>query len=62
MGMVTISAGVAAFPTCGLSVKDLLAAADAALYKAKKDGRDRVVVATLARIEAEAAAASSTSG
>lgn len=46
MGMVTISAGVAAFPAHGMSVKEVLAAADAALYRAKKDGRDRVVLAT----------------
>lgn len=58
MGVVTISAGVAAFPVYGLSVTEVLAAADSALYKAKKDGRDRVVVATPGRFESKAAAAS----
>jgi len=36
---------VAAFPICGTSPKELLAAADAALYRAKREGRDRVVIA-----------------
>jgi diguanylate cyclase (GGDEF)-like protein/PAS domain S-box-containing protein len=47
VGMITISVGVAAFPVHGLSVKEVIAAADAALYRAKRDGRDRVVVANL---------------
>ncbi len=46
LGMVTISVGVAAFPQHGRSPKDLMAAADAALYEAKRRGRDQVVVAT----------------
>jgi diguanylate cyclase (GGDEF)-like protein len=36
MGMLTISVGVAAFPEHGMSPKELMAAADAALYKAKR--------------------------
>ncbi len=43
--MVTLSLGVAAFPLHGLSGKALLKAADAALYRAKDEGRDRVVIA-----------------
>lgn len=39
---VTISAGVAAFPDHGESGKELRAAADTALYRAKHDGGDRV--------------------
>jgi len=46
LGMVTISVGVAAFPEHGTSPKELMAAADAALYQAKRGGRDRVVVAS----------------
>jgi diguanylate cyclase (GGDEF)-like protein/PAS domain S-box-containing protein len=45
MGMITISVGVAVFPEHGMSPKELMAAADAALYEAKRDGRDQVVVA-----------------
>lgn len=45
LGMVTFSVGVAAFPEHGMSPKDLMAAADAALYEAKRAGRDQVVVA-----------------
>jgi diguanylate cyclase (GGDEF)-like protein len=42
LGMVTISAGVALFPEDGDTVQQLLAVADAALYRAKEKGRDRV--------------------
>jgi len=45
MGMITISVGVAAFPEHGESPKELMAAADAALYEAKRGGRDQVVTA-----------------
>ncbi len=40
---VTCSVGVAAFPIHGTSVDELLRRADAALYTAKSQGRDRVV-------------------
>jgi diguanylate cyclase (GGDEF)-like protein/PAS domain S-box-containing protein len=43
LGMITVSIGVAAFPVHGTSPQKLLDAADAALYCAKKEGRDRVV-------------------
>ncbi len=39
---VTVSVGVAAYPEHGSSGKELLAAADGALYQAKAGGRDRV--------------------
>jgi diguanylate cyclase (GGDEF)-like protein/PAS domain S-box-containing protein len=45
LGMVTISMGVAALPQHGTSRKELVEAADAALYRAKREGRDRVVIA-----------------
>lgn len=42
---ITASAGVAAFPDHGLTIEALLHAADGALYKAKRRGRDRAEVA-----------------
>ena len=42
---VTISMGVAVYPTHAETVDDLLRLADAALYRAKQEGRDRVVIA-----------------
>ena len=57
MGSVTVSVGVAALPAHGQSSKVLLEAADAALYRAKREGRDRVVTAELPAVaEAELAA------
>jgi len=48
LGMVTVSIGVAVLPDHGTSPHELFAAADAALYRAKREGRDRVVVAKAA--------------
>jgi len=45
VGTVSASIGVAALPDHGATEKELLHAADAALYRAKKEGRDRVAVA-----------------
>ncbi|MGA8273124.1 MAG: diguanylate cyclase [Candidatus Sulfotelmatobacter sp.] len=47
LGMVTFSVGVAVFPEHGASSKELMAAADAALYEAKRGGRDRVVLSSV---------------
>jgi len=44
-GTVTLSFGVAEFPVHGDTGETLIAIADAALYQAKREGRDRVVVA-----------------
>jgi len=57
MGMITISVGVAAFPEHGTSPKELMAAADAALYEAKRGGRDQVVVAAAKAAEEVASTA-----
>ena len=45
IGRVTISVGVAAFPDMGRTSNEVFQAADAALYRAKKEGRNRVVSA-----------------
>src|SRR5207237_7577115 len=42
-GSITLSVGIAEFPTHGDSPESLIAAADGALYRAKREGRDRVV-------------------
>lgn len=45
LGPLTLSLGVAAFPQHGATGQSVLQAADAALYRAKHAGRNRVVVA-----------------
>ncbi len=45
LGKITVSAGVSAFPDHGATADELVRAADRALYRAKAEGRDRVVVA-----------------
>jgi diguanylate cyclase (GGDEF)-like protein len=45
---VTVSVGVSAFPLDGLTAEDLLRAADEAMYRAKRAGRDRVETASAA--------------
>lgn len=47
LGKITVSVGVSALPDHGSVPKELLELADAALYRAKREGRDRVVVADL---------------
>ena len=44
LGPVTLSIGVAVFPEDGIISADLLRAADNALYRAKYEGRDQVVM------------------
>jgi diguanylate cyclase (GGDEF)-like protein/PAS domain S-box-containing protein len=50
LGMVTVSVGVAELPQHGTTPKELIESADAALYRAKKEGRDRVIVADSAPV------------
>ncbi len=47
LGAITVSIGVAELPQHGTTSKELLESADAALYRAKREGRDRVVVAAM---------------
>ena len=44
---VTASIGVAVFPDHGHELDDVVAAADHAMYQAKRDGRDRIAVAPM---------------
>lgn len=46
-GSVTVSIGVAAFPSHAETPEDLISLADAALYRAKDGGRDQVQIAAL---------------
>ena len=44
-GRLTVSVGVAAYPLDGADAGEVIVAADKALYRAKREGRDRVVAA-----------------
>ena len=46
---VTISAGIATYPEHGTTRDELVKAADAGLYAAKQDGRNRIVMVPLVR-------------
>ena len=43
LGAITMSMGAAAYPDNGTRMEELLRVADTALYKAKQEGRDRVI-------------------
>jgi diguanylate cyclase (GGDEF)-like protein len=63
MGVISVSGGVAEYPSDGVDSAALLRAADEALYEAKRQGRNRVLAAARvseATAEAEAAAARGT--
>ena len=47
LGCITLSMGVSCYPKQGLTVIDILCEADKALYLAKAEGRDRVVICNL---------------
>jgi len=53
---VTLSIGIAQAPEHGHSAEELLRAADRALYAAKAQGRDRIVIGTAAAEEASSSA------
>lgn len=57
-GKVTVSIGVATFPEDGRVARGLVDAADAALYAAKAQGRDRVVISGTAASPASESSAS----
>jgi len=46
---ITLSIGVALYPLHGGTIENVLRAADSALYRAKQEGRDQVVIAETAR-------------
>jgi diguanylate cyclase (GGDEF)-like protein/PAS domain S-box-containing protein len=43
LASITLSMGISTYPDQGSNAEDLLRVADAALYKAKQEGRDRVI-------------------
>jgi len=45
LGAVSVSVGVSIFPEHGMNAQELVLAADQALYRAKAEGRDRIIVA-----------------
>ncbi len=53
LGPVTLSFGVAVYPSHGTALNTVLRAADAALYRAKQEGRNQVVVADVPAVSLE---------
>jgi diguanylate cyclase (GGDEF)-like protein len=51
VGHITASFGVAEFPACAQTGRELLTAADAAMYEAKRQGRDRLARALCTQTE-----------
>ena len=52
LGTITLSLGLAIFPDHGANSAAVIKAADVALYQAKRDGRNRVVMAAAKSVEA----------
>ena len=52
---ITVSGGLAVFPTHGQSTTELLGAADNALYESKRQGRNRIGIATSTGLDGEIA-------
>ncbi len=50
LGPITISLGATTFPEHGATREEIIRAADAALYRAKQEGRNRVVVTDGGRV------------
>jgi diguanylate cyclase (GGDEF)-like protein len=50
-GKITLSIGIAEFPIHGDTPEKIIAAADAAMYRAKREGRDRIVLASPKRAD-----------
>jgi diguanylate cyclase (GGDEF)-like protein len=50
VGSITASLGVAESPSCGQTTTELQGCADSSLYEAKHQGRDRVVLGSLVRV------------
>ncbi|OGD21514.1 MAG: hypothetical protein A2Y69_09465 [Candidatus Aminicenantes bacterium RBG_13_59_9] len=44
LASITLSMGISTYPDQGSNAEDLLGVADAALYRAKQEGRDRVII------------------
>jgi len=44
LASITLSMGISTYPDQGSNAEDLLRVADAALYRAKQEGRDRIII------------------
>ncbi len=62
LGALTLSLGVAIFPQHAATASSLLRASDVALYRAKAEGRDRLVVSLAVEEQGQAPSAISIAG